>query len=225
MEEYWRDVISDSYPVNIALSKYVVTKFQNLNIIFTINSFCRHRMLIDYNFVMKENNHHDLSSQLGLLNFFVVGESVCFYHNFCGFDKESKWCNRCSSPINIVFRKFRSFWCVRLYLQHWLIFTYICSLVRWKRSLLKQTLQTCKFLCRMWNISDFEMLVDATIFWHVIYRFSCKTYNVTFRCYILPYNVTMLTFQNSQHFPVRQTLMHFQQTSSFFQNHYSVYKS
>ena len=36
-------------------------------------------MLIDYTYMMKENNHYDLTSRFGLTDFFGGTESECFY--------------------------------------------------------------------------------------------------------------------------------------------------
>ena len=145
-------------------SQYVLPQnFQNWNIIFTIhNNFWRHSLLlIDYIFMIKEDNHHDLTSRFGLLDFFLKQRTVCFHILVVDLVTESKWCTHII-PTLTAFRKFQIILKNLFPLIVWIL-ACICSSVRCWGAYLEQTWWNFKLLCRMQNINGFEMLVDAPV--------------------------------------------------------------
>ena len=108
----------------ITFTRYVLSQnSQNWTIIFTTHiSYCRHRMLIHYTFMIKENNYHDIVSKFGLTIFFLLlllfrsGEPMCTHKVAVYLVKESKWCTQISSTV-ITFRKFGYFWNISFYSQ------------------------------------------------------------------------------------------------------------
>ena len=110
---YFRDVMFSTIS-SLFLDICCRKIFKNWNIISTIYSnFWRHSILINYTFMIKENDHHNLTSKFGLpilfssfilfYFFFIVSwELVCFHTLVADLIRRLEWCIQVSSSVIIL---------------------------------------------------------------------------------------------------------------------------
>ena len=90
-------------------------------------------MLINYTFMMKENNHHDLTNRFCLSSFVWSLRISVFSNTYYGPDNGIEMMHQSCITVIIVFRKFRLFLNIYFHSQHLKILVYIYSLVKYER--------------------------------------------------------------------------------------------